>query len=217
MGQLGWLILLAKPARLQDTPHHYWKDFLITPLTYPGLKGSTSLVTCTLLMLAWKRRKWNRTGNYPASWQSAVGFRWRNGDLLAIDIMQWPYHYGRISFTSPRKILSYFTKTWLITFFDNSHLITMNALMQTQYRSLNDLHEYHQNPLLVIHLVDKNTHSFENVTILLPRLCGATTKPLSRCDIQTWSIHVILCSCTNITNITNIIKNRDDQRSDRFW
>ena len=42
-----------------------------------------------------------------ASWQSAVGFRWRNGDLLAIDNMT--VQHGRISFTGPRKVLAFLT------------------------------------------------------------------------------------------------------------
>ena len=41
------------------------------------------------------------------SWQSAVGFRWRNGDLLAVDNMA--VQHGRMSFTGPRKLLTYFT------------------------------------------------------------------------------------------------------------
>ena len=42
-----------------------------------------------------------------ASWQSAVGFRWRNGDLLAIDNMT--VQHGRMSFTGPRKVLAFLT------------------------------------------------------------------------------------------------------------
>ena len=39
------------------------------------------------------------------TWQSAVGFRWRNGDLLAMDNMA--VQHGRISFTGPRKVLAF--------------------------------------------------------------------------------------------------------------
>ena len=37
------------------------------------------------------------------SWQCAVGFRWRNGDLLAIDNVA--VQHGRMAFSGDRKIL----------------------------------------------------------------------------------------------------------------
>ena len=39
------------------------------------------------------------------SWKCAVGFRWRNGDLLAIDNLA--VQHGRIGFTGDRKILAF--------------------------------------------------------------------------------------------------------------
>ena len=41
------------------------------------------------------------------SWECAVGFQWRNGDLLVLDNLA--VQHGRIGFTGDRKILAYLT------------------------------------------------------------------------------------------------------------
>lgn len=42
------------------------------------------------------------------SWQCAVGFQWKTGDLLFLDNLR--IQHGKLSFTSTRKILAYLTK-----------------------------------------------------------------------------------------------------------
>ena len=44
------------------------------------------------------------------SWQCAVGFRWRSGDLLALDNMV--VQHSRLSYKEPRKVLLCLTSNW---------------------------------------------------------------------------------------------------------
>ena len=43
-----------------------------------------------------------------ASWECAVGFRWRSGDLLVLDNLA--VQHARIGYTGGRKVLAYLTE-----------------------------------------------------------------------------------------------------------